>query len=215
MSDEKRIREDINGRLHSLDQGLRSVEKRLRAVERRLSGGDASGGELEQYEADLERELEETREGITAITQELEDLKSSTATSEELDTELQHLRQQVTELSQSLQGLKEENAGLKDLLSEDKKQNTEQSSEELKTEIAQLRERLEKAEKRNRINIGSMQVPMEMSGIIGALILLATGGLIMAGRWDIIRSPYFSFAIAFIFAVAVLMKFYLANHSRA
>ncbi|KXS43771.1 MAG: hypothetical protein AWU59_944, partial [Methanolobus sp. T82-4] len=129
--------------------------------------------------------------------------------------ELQHLRQQVTELGQNLNHLKEENAGLADLLSEDKEQNTQQFSEELNTEITQLRERLEKAEKRNRINIGSMQVPMEMSGIVGALILLATGGLIMAGRWDIIRSPYFSFAIALIFAFAVLMKFYLANHSRA
>ncbi len=215
MSDEKRIREDINGRLHSLDQGLRSVEKRLRAVERRLSGDDASGVELVEYEAELEREIEETREGIIAITQELKDLKSSSTASEELDMELQHLRQQVTELDQNLNNLKEENAGLKDLLSEDKKKNTEHSSEELKTEIVQLRRRLEKAEKRNRINIGSMQVPVEMSGIVGALILLTTGGLIMAGRWDIIRSPYFSFAIAFIFASAVLMKFYLVNHSRA
>ncbi|MDW7732459.1 MAG: hypothetical protein SCH66_08525 [Methanolobus sp.] len=215
MSDEKRIKEDINGRLHSLDQGLRSVEKRLRAVERRLSRGDATEGDLQEYEAELEKDLEETREGIIAINQELESLKSSTASSEELDREFQYLRQQVTELSLSLNGLQEENTRLIYLLSKNRKEEPEQLTEDLRSEIEQLRDRLEKTEKRNRINIGSMQVPLEMSGIVGALILLLTGGLIMAGRWDIIRSPYFSFGIAFIFAISVLMKFYLANHVRA
>lgn len=215
MSDEKRIKEDINGRLHSLDQGLRSVEKRLRAVERRLSRGDATEGNLQEYEAELDKDLEETREGIIAISQELESLKSSAASSGELEQELQYLRQQVTEIIQSLHGIQEENATLKNSLSENKDEGPEQFPEELKIEIAQLRERLEKAEKRNRIHIGSMQVPLEMSGIIGALILLLTGALIMAGRWDIIRSPYFSFGIAFIFGMAVLTKFFIANRAKA
>ncbi len=59
-----------------------------------------------------------------------------------------------------------------------------------------------------------MKVPLEMSGIVGALVLALTGGLIIAGRWDIIRSPYFSFSIALALAVAVLIKFYFANNSK-
>ena len=72
--------------------------------------------------------------------------------------------------------------------------------------------RLEKAENHNRINIGSVKVPVELSGIIGALILALTGVLILGGRWDIIRSAQFSFAIALVFAIAVLLKFYTVNN---
>jgi hypothetical protein len=57
-------------------------------------------------------------------------------------------------------------------------------------------------------------VPLEISGIIGAIILALTGGLIIADRWDIIRSPLFSFGIALTLGMAVLMKSYLANRSK-
>ncbi|TGC08141.1 hypothetical protein [Methanolobus halotolerans] len=215
MNDEKKIKEDINGRLHSQDQELRSVEKRLRAVERRLSRGDMPEDDLSAYDTDLEKELEDTREGIVGITQELESLKSNAAASGELTLELQSLRQQVTELGRNIHELQEDNARLADLIPEDAREGPEQFSTDLMNEMAELRERLEKAEKRSRINIGSMQVPLEMSGIIGALILVLTGALITAGRWDIIRSPYFSFGIAFIFVITLLMKFYLTNRAKA
>lgn len=66
-------------------------------------------------------------------------------------------------------------------------------------------------ENQNKITIGSIKVPVELSGVVGAVVLLVTGTLIFADRWDIIRSPYFSFGIAGVLAAAVLAKFYLAN----
>ena len=83
--------------------------------------------------------------------------------------------------------------------------------DKLSDSVMQFDSRLEKLENQNKITIGSIKVPVELSGVVGAIVLLVTGTLIFAGRWDIIRSPYFSFGIAGVLAAAVFVKFYLAN----
>ena len=74
-------------------------------------------------------------------------------------------------------------------------------------------ERIARSEQRDLINIGSMKVPEELSGIVGAVILILTGVLITLNRWDIIRSAGFSFGIALVLAAAVILRFYIANRS--
>lgn len=222
MKNDNQIKEDINGRIHSLDQAFRSLEKRLRAVERRLSAGNIPEGSQAGNDPEIETEIDDIRADILAITERLDRLTDKSP-GRSLEEELNALRQQTLEMGKHIDMLSEDNLRLHSILEKvsepGSEQNPGQAYEDLRAEfrdeMASLSQRLDKSENQNRIHIGSMKVPLEMSGIMGAMVLALTGGLIIAGRWDIIRSPFFSFGIALTLALAVLMKFYLANKSKA
>jgi cell division protein FtsB len=96
------------------------------------------------------------------------------------------------------------------------KLNTElrtlKAQEETKNKyIKELESRIKVLESQNRLTFGSMKIPFEISGAIGSSALFLTALLIWAGRWDVIRSPYFSIGLAVLMAGAVVMKFYMAN----
>lgn len=221
MKNDKQVKEDINGRLHSIDQNVRSVERRLRAVERRLSVDVALQDIIEEYEIDPEKALEGIQENITAILSDIDELKQSSSHDPGLEEKVLELGTQIGMMDSHITELRQENTVLAEQLEKNSSKKEEEElltrscTLELKNEISRLSMRLEKAENRNRINIGSVKIPVELSGIVGALILTLTGILIMQGRWDIIRSAYFSFAIALVFAMAVLLKFYMANSKKA
>ncbi|WP_292470280.1 hypothetical protein [Methanolobus sp.] len=215
MKNEKQIKEDINGRLHSLDQTVRSVEKRLRAVERRLSVDVPPEDTIPEYNIDFEEAIRDTREEIFIINTEIEELKENNSKNIILEEKLIDLDSQLTVLKSHIAEIKEDNSRLHKRLEQRHPPtltDIEPLTVEIKNEISQLNMRLEKAENHNRINIGSVKVPVELSGVVGALILVITGILITGGHWDIIRSANFSFTIALVFATAVFMKFYMVNN---
>ncbi len=80
--------------------------------------------------------------------------------------------------------------------------------------IRKLESRIQFLENRDRFTLGSIKVPVEISGIAGSSVLFLTGFLIWSGRWDIIRSPYFSIGLAVIMAGAVLLKFFMVNRKQ-
>ena len=80
--------------------------------------------------------------------------------------------------------------------------------------IKELESRIEIIENQNRLTLGSMKIPFEISGVAGSSVLFLTGFLVWSGRWDVIRSPYFSTGLALLMAGAVLMKFYLVNRKK-
>lgn len=87
----------------------------------------------------------------------------------------------------------------------------ESASEEY---IKKLESRIEFLENRDRFTLGSIKVPVEISGIAGSSVLFITGLLIWSGRWDIVRSPYFSIGLAVVMAGAVLLKFFMVNRKQ-
>ncbi|MBP1910468.1 hypothetical protein [Methanolobus bombayensis] len=218
MKNDKQVKDDINGRLHSLDQTIRSVEKRLRAVERRLSLDVPVEDSIPEYETNFEEALESTMTEIISIRAEMNNLIMNNSQNHEYDIILQGINSEIAGLNSQIMKLQDENNKLseqvmtKDANGSEEIQNL---SVDIRNEISQLNMRLEKAENHNRINIGSVKVPVELSGVAGAAILALTGFLIMNGQWNIIRSAYFSFSIALVFAVAVLMKFYMVNSKTA
>ncbi|AKB27525.1 hypothetical protein MSSIT_0806 [Methanosarcina siciliae T4/M] len=129
-----------------------------------------------------------------------------------------------TSLSESLHSLQAAISELSDFVHS----NLEPEVEKLDNEIKgiQVREnvleeymrnfesRIEAIENRDRFTLGSIKVPVEISGIAGSSVLFLTGLLIWFGRWDIIRSPYFSIGLAVILAGAVLLKFYTVNRKQ-
>ncbi len=80
--------------------------------------------------------------------------------------------------------------------------------------IKELESRIEVLENQNRLTLGSLKIPFEISGVAGSSALFLTGFLIWSGRWDVIRSPYFSTGIAVLMAGAVFIKFYMANRKK-
>ncbi|MDA0524543.1 hypothetical protein [Methanococcoides alaskense] len=102
---------------------------------------------------------------------------------------------------------------LRDLVEVSIRTDIDTISEILDSAILEQNERMARIDDRNKITIGSIKMPVELSGIVGAALLLLTGGLIYADRWDILRSPYFSLGLGIILAMAVLVKFYMANRS--
>ena len=89
--------------------------------------------------------------------------------------------------------------------------NQEKLSEEY---VKKLESRVEFLENRDRLTLGSIKVPVEISGIAGSSVLFLTGALILSGHWDIIRSPYFSIGLAIIMAGAVILKFCMVNRKQ-
>jgi predicted nucleic acid-binding Zn-ribbon protein len=214
LKNDKQIKEDTNGRIHSLDQSQRSFDKRLRAVERRISSGNMDDGEDLYIDAEFDNEeFEQLKEEIAKLKLDHDGLKTAIVSADSLSVELQDVKIESSKLSTEIEELRKDNSKMHRLLEQNISQGRGDISIDIKNELNQLNIRLEKTEKRDRINIGSVKVPVELSGIIGAGFLTLTGVLIMQSRWDIIRSPYFSFGIALVFAVAVLIKFYVVNRS--
>ncbi|MDF1534499.1 MAG: hypothetical protein P1P69_08380 [Methanosarcinaceae archaeon] len=120
---------------------------------------------------------------------------------------LQQTRTELSALVEEFGTLKTDVCNLKEIV----QGSLRADMDKLSDSILQLGSRLDKLENQNKITIGSIKVPVELSGVVGAGVLLVTGTLIFADRWDIIRSPYFSFGIAGVLAAAVFVKFYLAN----
>jgi hypothetical protein len=214
LKNDKQIKEDTNGRIHSLDQSQRSFDKRLRAVERRISSGNMDDGEDLYIDAEFDNEdFEQLKEEIAELKLDHHGIKTAIVSADSLSVEIQNVKIESSKLSTEIEELRKDNSKMHRLLEQNISQGRGDISIDIKNELNQLNIRLEKTEKRDRINIGSVKVPVELSGIVGAVILTLTGVLIMQSRWDIIRSPYFSFGIALVFAVAVLIKFYVVNRS--
>ncbi len=210
MLTEEKTRDDLHGRINSFDQNLRSLERRLRAVERRLSmevpPQDLMNDPVHP-QADLlqqmRTELAELREQISSLEGKASDLR---------EDDINSLKEQVEELQQQLHTLREGHQQTKhELLNNKTNDHMLTLTQTMQDQLGDMEKRLKKAEERNRITIGSVKVPVELSGVVAAALIFFTGMLIMGNRWDIIRSPYFSFTIALVLAGAALLRFYIAN----
>lgn len=210
MMNEEKTRDDLHGRINSFDQNLRSLERRLRAVERRLSMEVPPQDLMDDpahMQADLlqqmRAELAELREKISSL-----DGKAS----EPRENDINALKQQMEELQEQIQRLSEGHQQTKHELLHSKADDSMLAlTRNMQDQLEDMEKRLKKAEDRNRITIGSVKVPVELSGVVAAALIFFTGVLIMGNRWDIIRSPYFSFTIALVLAGAALLRFYMAN----
>jgi chromosome segregation ATPase len=212
---------DINGRIESFDQSVRSLDRRLRAVERRLSASKDDKGItlIENVDPDqlidpdiqeLRVELKKCQSIIEGLTVDLETVKSNDLNHESIHSiqqEIRDINDKTEELIQVQKTIKEDASAFVDSLNNTYK--TEIQS--LKKELDAAKQRIQSQENINKISIGSIKVPVELSGIIASIALIVTGYLVWADRWDIIRSTYFPSGLALLFAVAVIVKFIITN----
>jgi hypothetical protein len=183
---------DIHGRLEVLDQSVRSVDGRLRAVERRLSyKSHGEGGEKSpMLEYDIHEEIEKILSQVAILAISVDEIKQ--AGKADFLTEIEN-RVKYTQ------------AGLTCLI------ETNRNIEQKLAMLSETERRLERLENVNKITIGKIKVPLELSGLIAALVLLTTGYLIFADKWNIIRSSYYPITIGIIFGAVVIVKFVMTN----
>jgi hypothetical protein len=183
---------DIHGRLEALDQSVRSVDGRLRAVERRLSykslGGNGEKSPMLEY--DIHDEIEEILSQVAILARSMDEIKH--AGGADVLTEIES----KVERSQ---------AGLAGII------ETNRNIEQKLAKLSETERRLERLENVNKITIGKIKVPLELSGLIAALVLLTTGYLIFADKWNIIRSSYYPITIGIIFCAVVIARFVMTN----
>jgi hypothetical protein len=183
---------DIHGRLEALDQSVRSVDGRLRAVERRLSyksqGGCGEKSPMLEY--DIHDEIEKLISQISILARSVDEIRNA----EKANV--------LTEIESKVESTQ---IGLADLI------ETNRNFEQKFAAFYETERRLERLENMNKITIGKIKVPLELSGLIAAIVLLTTGYLIFADKWNIIRSSYYPITIGIIFGAAVLVKFVLTN----
>jgi len=221
---------DVYGRIESFDQSVRSIDRRLRAVERRLSTtkDDYTRTALESSENiqctdpdveelyaefnDLKAEFKELHDVIEKLISDLAAIRSDELT--QLNSSVDALRQELQAASSRIEELGGQQTSLKkDTSASVDSINSLHSSqiETLKKELKNTRKRLQRQENMNKISIGNISVPVELSGIVASIALIITGCLVWADRWDIIRSTYYPTGLALLFASGVIAKFIMTN----
>jgi len=214
---------DVYGRIESFDQSVRSIDRRLRAVERRLSTDkdDYIRTDLESSENIhwTDPDIEELQAGYNELRDVIEKLTSDYATIR--SDELTQINNSVDALRHELQAASsriEELGGQQTSLKEDTSASVESINNAHSSKIETLREELEDTRKRlyrqenmNKITIGNIKVPVELSGIVASVALITTGYLVWVDRWDIIRSTYYPTGLALLFAAVVIAKFIMTN----
>ena len=212
---------DINGRIESFDQSVRSLDRRLRAVERRLSTSkDDKGITLiknvdpdQLIDLDIQElrvEMKKCQSIIDGLTEDLKTMKSNDLNHESINS----IQQEIQVMNDKTKRVIEVQKSLKNDASDslDSLKNTYQTEiAALKEEMKTAKLRIKRQENLNKISIGSIKVPIELSGILSSIALMVTGYLIWADRWDIIRSTYFPLGLAVLFAAVVIVKFIITN----
>ena len=212
---------DINGRIESFDQSVRSLDRRLRAVERRLSTSKDDKGItlIENVDPDqlidldiqeLRVEMKKCQSIIDGLIEDLKTVKSNDLNHESINS----IQQEIQVMNDKTKRVIEVQKSLKNDASDslDSLKNTYQTEiAALKEEMKTAKLRIKRQENLNKISIGSIKVPIELSGILSSIALMVTGYLIWADRWDIIRSTYFPLGLAVLFAAVVIAKFIITN----
>ncbi|MCK4937587.1 MAG: hypothetical protein KAR85_03170 [Methanosarcinales archaeon] len=213
---------DINGRIESFDQNLRSLDRRLRAIERRLSGNTTESNlVLPEPESDQWKDIDvEKLNGEISTLQALQGemhLELGTIKSKDLSQihkSLSEMMHDIKATNDKIKALTKQQTNLKDQTAI----TVDSLSIENKSEIKNLQKELEKVniklkrqDNMNKITIGSVKVPVELSGIVASVALITTGYLVWVDQWQIIRSTYYPIGLAVLFAAAVTIKFVMSN----
>ncbi|MCD6330888.1 MAG: hypothetical protein J7L80_01635 [Thermoplasmata archaeon] len=183
--DKKEGINEINNWLQRIQQRVESIEKRLDAVERRLSG--------------------ESFESVKFVGE----VKGDSGLIKKLEEEINELREELKKIDKSGRDKKE-----KEVVISLKKKGVEDN---VLKEIANMERRLERLEKKKAtpvVKVGKIEVPVEITGIVGGLLALFIAALLFGGYKKLVISPSFVMFIGIVLLTATALKTYLINVGR-
>ena len=180
--DKKEGINEINNWLQRIQQRVESIEKRLDAVERRLSG--------------------KSFESVKFVG----GVKEDSGLIKKLEEEINELREELKKIDKSGRDKKE-----KEVVISLKKKGVEDN---VLKEIANMERRLERLEKKKAtpvVKVGKIEVPVEITGIVGGLLALFIAALLFGGYKKLVISPSFVMFIGIVLLTATALKTYLIN----
>ena len=218
---------DIHGRIESFDQNLRSVDSRLRAIEKRLSIKtiDISSEPVSGEDNGINDEIIKLRKNLDVLSKSVYEIKTDSGIKDVI-LRINNLQSEVSRLKNSIEpGVEKESAQVavsqiwEKIAEIDLRLNHLDRStaglKDLEDLLIDSRNRIKKLENLNKITIGKIKIPVELSGIVAAIVLIGTGYLIASDKWDIVRSSYYPITIGVLFGAAVIAKFIMSNREQA
>lgn len=194
-------------RWKSVDGRLRALEKKFKIEAEHLPSGDnvviegTEGKELEKLQKSVELLSKSIgmikEEGVIDVVSRVDSLQAEVSKlnnkisisggkiTPEIESTVASVHAQLVKLNE---GIREHEAQLFD-----------------------AQRRVARLEKLNKVEIGGIKVPIELSGMLAAVVMLGTGLLISVDQWDIIRSSYYTIMIGILFGVVVIVKFIMIN----
>jgi len=193
-SAEKKNFGEISSWIHRIEQNVSSLEKRLDAIERRLSGEPFKPPRFGKESLGKEEDTSRAKDTYEALKQEITSLKKDIKALESQRREGRGTEEPVTiSVSRKSAGQKETYA----------------------KEIADIERRLERVEKRKAtVKVGKIEVPIEITGIVGGLLAFIIAALLFGGYKDLVVSPPFVLTIGIVLLAATGLKTYLINITR-
>jgi prefoldin subunit 5 len=197
--------QSVRSWIRKIEQTTSSVSSRLAAVEKRLSGRTSETDSLKTI--DLQGPVE---------TLLVHGKKKNTAEiARVLDAELSCLHNEQLRQQQEFNDLKEQ-------LNEIEKTQTTVSTalQTMQISIADLHTLVEsqraKKEKHEPLvmHLGSLEVPVEFTGIIGGLLVFLIAILVLIGQKEILLSPWFLFPVGLLLIGFALVKM-IRNRTRS
>lgn len=180
---------ELSSWIHRIEQHVGSLEKRLDAIERRLSGEPFKPPQFGKASSGKDASVKETYE---ALQQEIASLKKDIKALESQRKEVRGTAEPVT-------------------ISVSRKS----SGQNYAKDIADIERRLERVEKRKAtVKVGKIEVPIEITGIVGGLLAFAIAALLLGGYKELIVSPPFVLTVGIVLLAATGLKTYIINMTR-
>jgi len=176
---------EMSSWIQRIEQNVESLEKRLDAVERRLSGEPFEGTKFIKFS---DEKVNESAKMYKELKGEIEKLKR----------EMQHRKEPVSRNETVVISLRKGERKI-----------------DYEKELMDLKRRLEKVEKRKAtVKLGKIEVPIEITGLVGGILILVIAILLFGGYKQLVISPPFVTLIGVILLMAVALKTYMINISR-
>ena len=190
---------ELSGWMQRMEQNVTSLEKRLDAVERRLSG-----------EIFRNPKLIESEKGGSAASQNAE--KELQAIRAEVQRDIAALRQELKSKGKSAVEKREKEPPETVVINMKRGAGKTGDDSFFGNDIVNIERRLEKLERRKAtVTVGKIEVPVEITGIVGGVLALIIAALLYADYNKIVVSPPFVMTIGILLLAATILKTYLIN----
>lgn len=186
--------------VRKIEQSTNSVGSRLAAVEARLTGGFASSGEapLSVMDGPVEKFVTSIKNGKKKTIDEQAKIIDSEI--HFLSTELQRRAQEFQSLSEHMTDLEQQIPSIQHGVSEVETRITQMTSQfEMKTRALEQRKPLV-------MKLGTMEIPIEVTGIIGGLLAFTIAILVALNQKEVLLSPVFLTAVGILLIGSAMLK---------
>ncbi len=199
---------DLRGKMRKMEQNLDSLNRRLDAIERRLSEEGFEGTTVmndqghpsQNVEKRVHQLSQKMDSEITQLQQELQEIKKGHAGPSPKDTSQNQRSGSPTVLKAGKQ---------KGSTSDGKAGNINSGA------LADLERRMEELEGRKAtVKVGRIEVPVEITGIVGGVLAFLIAALLVQGYRELIISPAFVVFLGVVLVAAAAFKTYLINLAR-